>query len=60
MIYLELSDDETIFSTELPNMSIEDMLNTFEEMVRMYSDLDNVVDDYLIKRAKEINLKRCN
>ena len=60
MIYLELSDEETEYSTELPVHDIKDIFHTFEEMIRMYSKADLEVDNYIIKRAKEINTKNSN
>jgi hypothetical protein len=33
---------------------------SFEEMVRMYTTADLEVDKYILKRAKEINLKNSN
>jgi len=60
MIYLELSDEETEYSTELPVHDINDIFHTFEEMVRMYSKADLEVDSYILQRAKEIEIKNSN
>ena len=60
MIYLELSDEETEYSTEFPVEDIDDIFHTFEEMVRMYTNSDLEVDSYILERAKEINIKNSN
>lgn len=60
MIYLELSDEETEYSTEFPSQDIPDIFHTFEEMVRMYTEADLEVDNYILKRANEILTKNCN
>ena len=60
MIYLELSDEEMVYSTELPEMNVNDILHTLEEMVRVYTDLDVNVDNYILKRAEEIQLRQLN
>jgi len=60
MIYLELSDEEIEYSTEFFYRDIEDIMHTFEEILRQYTDLDGDVDNYIIKGAKEIELKTCN
>jgi hypothetical protein len=33
---------------------------SFEEMVRMYTQAEIEVDNYIIERAKEINIKKSN
>ena len=60
MIYLELSDEDTEYSTEFPVEDIDDIFHTFEEMVRMYSGADIEVDNYILNRANEILTKNCN
>mgnify|MGYP000402550878 FL=1 len=60
MIYLELSDEETQYSTELPIHDITDICHTLEEMVRLYSKADIEVDNYILNRAKEIYIKNNN
>ena len=60
MIYLELSDENTEYSTEFPAKNIDDILHSFEEMVRMYTNSDLEVDSYILERAKQINIKNSN
>jgi len=60
MIEIKLIDNEKELFTTLDEYNIEDMLHTFEEMVRMYSDLDCDVDNFILKRAKEIQIRQLN
>jgi len=60
MIRIELSDTEIEYSTYFPVRNIDDMLYSFEEMIRLYTELDGEVDKYILKRAEEIKLKMCN
>jgi hypothetical protein len=60
MIYIELSDENTEYSTEFPIHNIDDIMYSFEEMLRMYSQADIEVDNYLLNRANEIHLKNNN
>ena len=60
MIYIELSDEETEYSTEFPIHNIDDILYSMEEMVRMYTQADIEVDAYILNRADEIQIKNSN
>ncbi len=60
MTRIELSDDEIEYSTYFPIQDPHDIMYSFEEMVRMYTQADIEVDNYIIERAKEINLKNSN
>ena len=60
MITIKLIDDEQEYFTDLPVFNVEDMLIVMEEMCRMYSDLDCDVDNYILKRAKEIQIRQLN
>ena len=60
MIYIELSNEEIEYSTEFPVADVDDILHCMEEMVRMITDLDSDVDNYILKRSKEIALKVAN
>lgn len=60
MIRIELSDEETEYSTHLPEKSVEDTMYCFEEMVRSYFNSDVEIDAYILDRADEIFIKKCN
>jgi hypothetical protein len=60
MTRIELSDEEIEYSTYFPIKDPHDLMYSFEEMVRMYTTADLEVDKYILKRAKEINLKNSN
>jgi hypothetical protein len=60
MTRIELSDEEIEYSTYFPVKDPHDLMYSFEEMVRMYTTADLEVDKYILKRAKEINLKNSN
>jgi len=60
MTRIELSDEEIEYSTYFPIPDPHDIMYSFEEMVRMYTQADIEVDNYIIERAKEIHLKKSN
>ncbi len=60
MTRIELSDDEIEYSTYFPIQDPHDIMYSFEEMVRMYTQAEVEVDNYIIERAKEINIKKSN
>ena len=60
MTRIELSDDEIEYSTYFPINDPHDLMYSFEEMVRMYTNADLEVDSYILERAKEINIKKSN
>tara|TARA_R110002110_G_scaffold302479_1_gene516584 strand:+ start:309 stop:491 length:183 start_codon:yes stop_codon:yes gene_type:complete len=60
MTRIELSDEEIEYSTYFPIKDPHDLMYSFEEMVRMYTTADLEVDKYILKRAKEINIKNSN
>ena len=60
MTRIELSDNEIEYSTYFPISDPHDIMYSFEEMVRMYTKADLEVDNYIIERAKEINIKNSN
>tara|TARA_R110000824_G_scaffold237077_2_gene425876 strand:+ start:7607 stop:7789 length:183 start_codon:yes stop_codon:yes gene_type:complete len=60
MIYIELSDENVEYSTEFPIEDIGDILYSFEEMLRMKTQADIEVDNYILNRANEIHLKNNN
>jgi len=60
MTRIELSDEEIEYSTYFPIQDPHDIMYSFEEMVRMYTQAEIEVDNYIIERAKEINLKKSN
>tara|TARA_R110000851_G_scaffold23386_1_gene68479 strand:+ start:6 stop:188 length:183 start_codon:yes stop_codon:yes gene_type:complete len=60
MTRIELSDDEIEYSTYFPIPDPHDIMYSFEEMVRMYTQADIEVDNYILERAKEINIKKSN
>jgi hypothetical protein len=60
MTRIELSDDEIEYSTYFPIQDPHDIMHSFEEMVRMYTQAEIEVDNYIIERAKEINIKKSN
>jgi hypothetical protein len=60
MTRIELSDDEIEYSTYFPIQDPHDIMYSFEEMVRMYTQAEIEVDNYIIERAKEINIKKSN
>jgi hypothetical protein len=60
MTRIELSDDEIEYSTYFPIQDPHDIMYSFEEMVRMYTQADIEVDNYIIERAKEIKIKKSN
>jgi len=60
MTRIELSDNEIEYSTYFPIPDPHDIMYSFEEMVRMYTKADLEVDNYIIERAKEINIKNSN
>ena len=60
MTRIELSDEEIEYSTYFPVPDPHDIMYSFEEMVRMYTQAEIEVDNYIIERAKEINLKKSN
>jgi hypothetical protein len=60
MTRIELSDEEIEYSTYFPIPDPHDIMYSFEEMVRMYTQAEIEVDNYIIERAKEINLKKSN
>ncbi len=60
MTRIELSDDEIEYSTYFPIQDPHDIMYSFEEMVRMYTNADLEVDNYILERAKEINIKNSN
>jgi len=60
MTRVELSDDEIEYSTYFPIQDPHDIMYSFEEMVRMYTNADLEVDNYILERAKEIKIKNSN
>jgi hypothetical protein len=60
MTRIELSDNEIEYSTYFPIDDPHDIMYSFEEMVRMYTNADLEVDSYILERAKEINIKNSN
>ena len=60
MTRIELSDEEIEYSTYFPIPDPHDIMYSFEKMVRMYTQADIEVDNYILKRAKEINIKKSN
>ena len=60
MTRIELSDEEVEYSTYFPIDDPHDIMYSFEEMVRMYTNADLEVDSYILQRAKEIKLKNSN
>jgi len=60
MIRIEISNDEVEYSTCLNVEDIYDIMHCMEEMVRMLTDNDMELDNYILKRADEIDLKNCN
>jgi len=60
MTYLELSDNTIEYSIEFPVKDITDIMQEFEEMLRMYAKSDIEIDAYIINRADEIFLKNSN
>jgi hypothetical protein len=60
MTRIELSDEEIEYSTYFPIDDPHDIMYSFEEMVRMYTQADLEIDSYILERAKEINIKNSN
>ena len=60
MTRIELSDEEIEYTTYFPIPDPHDIMYSFEEMVRMYTNADLEVDSYILERAKEINIKNSN
>ena len=60
MTRIELSDDEIEYSTYFPIQDPHDIMYSFEEMLRMYTNADLEVDSYILERAKEIKIKNSN
>ena len=60
MTRIELSDEEIEYSTYFPIQDPHDLMYSFEEMVRMYTNADLEVDSYILERAKEIHIKNSN
>lgn len=60
MTRIELSDEEIEYSTYFPIQDPHDIMYSFEEMVRMYTQAEIEVDNYIIERAKEIKIKKSN
>ncbi len=60
MTRIELSDEEIEYSTYFPIPDPHDIMYSFEEMVRMYTQAEIEVDNYIIERAKEISIKKSN
>jgi hypothetical protein len=60
MTRIELSDEEIEYSTYFPIQDPHDIMYSFEEMVRMYTNADLEVDSYILERAKEIKIKNSN
>jgi len=60
MTRIELSDEEIEYSTYFPIDDPHDIMYSFEEMVRMYTNADLEVDSYILERAKEIKIKNSN
>ena len=60
MTRIELSDNEIEYSTYFPVRDAHDIMYSFEEMVRMYTNADLEVDSYILERAKEIEIKNSN
>ena len=60
MTRIELSDEEIEYSTYFPIDDPHDIMYSFEEMVRMYTNAGLEIDSYILERAKEINIKNSN
>lgn len=60
MTRIELSDEEIEYTTYFPIPDPHDIMYSFEEIVRMYTQADLEVDSYILERAKEINIKNSN
>ena len=60
MTRIELSDEEIEYTTYFPINDPHDIMYSFEEMVRMYTNADLEVDSYILERAKEIQIKNSN
>ena len=60
MTRIELSDEEIEYSTYFPIQDPHDIMYSFEEMLRMYTNADLEVDSYILERAKEIHIKNSN
>ena len=60
MTRIELSDEEVEYSTYFPIDDPHDIMYSFEEMARMYTNADLEIDSYILERAKEINIKNSN
>lgn len=60
MTRIELSDNEIEYSTYFPIPDPHDIMYSFEEMVRAYTNADIEVDTYILNRAKEIHTKQSN
>ena len=60
MTRIELSDEEIEYSTYFPVNDPHDIMYSFEEMARMYTNADLEIDSYILERAKEIKLKNSN
>ena len=60
MIRIELSDEEIEYTTTFPIEDVHDIAQGMEELIRLYSNNDLELDNYILERAKEINLKNCN
>ena len=60
MIRIELSDEEIEYTTFFPVEDVHDIAQGMEEMLRLYSNNDLELDNYILARAEEINLKNCN
>ena len=60
MTRIELSDEEIEYTTYFPINDPHDIMYSFEEMVRMYTNADLEVDSYILERAKEIEIKNSN
>jgi hypothetical protein len=60
MTRIELSNDEIEYSTYFPIPDPHDIMYSFEEMVRGYTNADIEVDNYILERAKEIKIKNSN
>ena len=60
MTRIELSDEEVCFCFVFPVNDPHDIMYSFEEMARMYTNADLEIDSYILERAKEINIKNSN
>ena len=60
MIRIELSDEEIEYSTTFPLDDVHDIAQGMEELIRLYTDNDLELDNYILERAEEIKLKNCN